>query len=449
MRKYKDFIESYISYTSNHESSEKLRKWIAISCIAGVLQRRVWLDFDYYKLYPNLYVFIVGPSGLVKKSTAMGIGVDLLRECNIKIMSDRVTPSSLVAEMRSAATFFKLGPQTVKQSAVFAYASELKSTFGGSIHQVAELLTDFFDCNPHDPSKPWIHKTGKDRTAIYGPCLNILAGTTPTWLTKMIPVEDMEGGFASRVLFVVEQPSKKHIAWPGLDDDKKLMKQSLVHDLHQIMNKCVGQFRVHSKARDLFTMWYENHMTHDVPRNTDPKFSGYMGRKGDTIRKLAMIRACSLGEEMIIETDHILWAAEQLEELEKTMFDALRTFSEDDLLIDIQEYVRARGKVNLREIIQVFSSKASDNSIGNLCVDLRITGVFKEIKLGSDITYEFINRTYPTEEIAISDQEISSCVSDQENMEPVNESDVEHHETSDTQQSASSQTAPTWPEPFQ
>lgn len=390
MRNYPDFIKAYLEYTDNHEASEHLRTWISISVLAGALQRRAWYDFDYYRLYPNLYIIVVGKSGLVKKSTAMGIGVDLLRDLNIPIMSERVTATSLIREIKASQTWFEIDKKKINQAAVYAYASELKASFGSHVSSVSELLTDFYDCNPHDSSKPWVNKSSRDKTAIYGPCLNLLAGTTPKWLTRMIPADDMEGGFASRILFVVENQSDKVVAWPELTDDRRKMRHYLVHDLKRIQEKCVGRVRVSTKARELFTAWYENHMKVEVPKNDDPKFSGYLGRKGDTIRKLALLRACSLSEDMVVDHEHIIWACEMAEKLEKNMFSAIQVFKEEDTMHDILEYVRSRGKSDIKEICAAFSVRASEVAIRQMCVDLRIAGIFQEFKADSTFYYAFV-----------------------------------------------------------
>ena len=419
MRKVPDFIKGFLEYSSNHESSDTLRTWVAISCLAGTLHRKVWIDFDLYKLFPNMYIFIVGQSGLVKKSTSMNIGVDLLREVGVKIMSDRVTPASLVREIKDAASFTQFDGATHKHSSVFSYASELKSTFGGSINSVSELLTDLYDCNPNDANKPWIHKSGAGTTKVYGPCLNILAGTTPIWLKKMIPSSDMEGGFASRVIFVVEKPSGRFVAWPELDDSQKELRKDLIETLKHINSRCVGRFRVHSEARELFTAWYENHMKYDLPKVSDPKFSGYMGRKGDIMRKLAMIRSASLGDDLIIEREHLLWAGEQLESIEKGMFDAMKSYSEEDLMHDIAEYLRSRGSAPLTEIVKVFSNKASDRAIADYCLDLRVSGVLSSRDSSQGLLYSY--------------REEGVSLSGQGNMDTANDSETVPPETSDTQ----------------
>src|ERR1700677_2740138 len=121
-----DLIQSYLSYTKNHEASPKIHLWSFLSILAACLQRRVWMPRGYYTLYPNLYVFIIGKSGLVKKSTSTAIAVNMYREIEgAPLMSERLTAGSLIRQMKDAGSFFEHNNQVIKQSPVFAYASEL------------------------------------------------------------------------------------------------------------------------------------------------------------------------------------------------------------------------------------------------------------------------------------------------------------------------------------
>src|SRR2546423_776436 len=58
-RKCTSWIESFVDWTDNLESTELWCRWSAISTIAAVLERKVWCTTS-APLYPNLYVFLVG-----------------------------------------------------------------------------------------------------------------------------------------------------------------------------------------------------------------------------------------------------------------------------------------------------------------------------------------------------------------------------------------------------
>src|SRR5882762_4763491 len=60
------WIQSFVEYTSNLESSPIYRKWAAITVLSSVLQQKVWLRTN---LKPNLYTFLIGHPGIGKSRT--------------------------------------------------------------------------------------------------------------------------------------------------------------------------------------------------------------------------------------------------------------------------------------------------------------------------------------------------------------------------------------------
>src|SRR5215207_10197519 len=66
-RRLPNWIDSFIEYTSDHQSPLIFRKWAAISAVAGALEQRVWVNpFGPKPVYPNMYIVLVGPPGVGK-----------------------------------------------------------------------------------------------------------------------------------------------------------------------------------------------------------------------------------------------------------------------------------------------------------------------------------------------------------------------------------------------
>lgn len=357
MRNFPDFLDGYLRYTDHHESTKRVRLWSAISVIAACLERKVWIDRGYYKLFPNLYVFIIGRSGLIKKTTSTGIAVNLLREVEgVRIMAERLTAGALVEQLALSGKKLNIDGKMTAQSAVFAYAPELSVFLTEVFGSVTELLTTFYDCVPHDASKPWVYHTiGRGERKIFGPCLNILGASTKSWLTKCIPRSEMEGGFTSRIVFVVEDKLPEIlIPWPALSEEDDLTRLKLIEDLRTI-NTLSGPVTPSPEARALFTKWYENHMRKVLPYNQDPRMIGYMSRKGDTILKVSMIRSLSQRNDLLISKADLVWANEQIDDLEKDWrlaFDGLG--SKSSLTFEIMEYIRKKTMVRKTELLQSF-----------------------------------------------------------------------------------------------
>lgn len=373
-RHFPDILHAYLKYTSGHESTERIRKWSFISVLAGCLERRVYLPRGHYTLFPNLYVFLIGRSGLIKKTTSSGIAVNLLREVEgVRIMAERLTANALIEQFQLSGKVYEHGGKRINQSALYAYASELSVFLVEVFGSITELLTTFYDCLPHDSSKPWVYHTIKrDERKIYGPCLNILGASTKAWLKKCIPSSEMEGGFTSRIVFVVENKlPEKLIAWPELSDADNLDRLRLIEDMRHIFTLC-GKVEVTPDAKAMFTRWYEHHMKKVLPRNNDPRMSGYLSRKGDTILKLAIIRSVSLRSDLVLTKQDLVWANDEIDALEidwKMAFDGMSNVS--SLTYKINDFVAKKTIVRKSELISYFAQMYPANEILKSIAELK------------------------------------------------------------------------------
>jgi len=272
-------------------------------------------------------------------------------------MSERLTAVALIDQLCNAGKKYELNGRIIKQSALFAYASELAVFLVEVFGSITELLTTFYDCTPNDSSKPWVnHSMKQGERKIYGPCLNILGASTKAWLKKCIPRSEMEGGFTSRIIFVVENNlPKKLIAWPEIAKNNADVHGKLVEDMQHIF-KLAGEVAVTQEARKLFTRWYEHHMRVILPKNNDPRMVGYMSRKGDTILKLAIIRSASLRDDLVIQKEDIIWAQEELDALEldwQMAFDGIGTVSNLSYLV--LELINKRIAIRKNELLAHFA----------------------------------------------------------------------------------------------
>ncbi len=364
-----------MQYVSGHEGSPRFHLWSAISVVAGAMERKIYLDRGYYVLYPNLYTFLIGKSGLVKKSTTTGIAVNLLRKIpSVRLSSERLTPASLIQQLHQSGKEYDQGGKAMRQSALFCYASELSVFMQDVAGSISELLTTFYDCIPNDCNQPWIQElksTGVQK--IYGPCLNILGASTKAWLKKAIPASEMEGGFASRIIFVVENKNPDRVvAWPKLSTDLMEVRTKLEEDLFHI-HQLTGEFKVSEAAYKHFEEWYQFHMRQVVPESVDPRMAGYMGRKGDLLLKLAMIRSVTLRDDLNLLDSDIMWAGARLQEIEPEMkdsFEGIGGSPTGEITFEIRNYIKNRDLVDKSEIMRAFAKDAPGKEIDRALTDL-------------------------------------------------------------------------------
>lgn len=372
-RNFSNFFDGYLDFTSGHESTRRVRLWCAVSIVAGALERKVWMDRGYYSLFPNCYIFIIGKSGLVKKSTSTAIAVNLLRECDVRIMSERLTAATLIEQLTLAGKEYEVGLRRQRQSALFAYASELSVFLEEVFGNITPLLTTFYDCVPNDATQPWVYGTiGRGERKIYGPCLNILGASTKAWLKNCIPTSEIEGGFTSRVIFVVEENlPDKLVAWPTLCAETELNKLRLIEDLKRI-NCLAGQVTVSKEAKDIFSEWYEMHMRTVLPQNSDPRMVGYMSRKGDSILKLAMVHSVARSDSLLVDVEDLAWANREINALEKDWRNAFESLGiKSSLGYEILQVVRNRGIISKQDLFKKMTETTSLNEVLRAVRDLK------------------------------------------------------------------------------
>lgn len=322
-RQVEDFLGTYLDYTQGHEGINLVHYTSALSIISAALERKCWIDRGYFKLYPNLYVIIVGDPG-TKKSSSTQIALELLRaSADINFIEDCLTPASLITTLRNSEKTF-MNPvlnQYERMSPAYVYSSELSvllTDIGGG--NILTLLTNFYDSGPKDPNTPWIKKTIKDGTIeIFGPQLSMLGCSTKEWLIRSLPGDAIGGGFTSRIIFCVIDETPAPVPYPSPKDAALFDKlcQTLKH-----INTLAGPFRETPEAREAYAAWYTDFMIQELPECPDERFKGYAARKGDTVLKLAMVFSASERDDMLINERDLGRAVIYLHTLEQSMFKA-------------------------------------------------------------------------------------------------------------------------------
>jgi len=292
--------------------------WAGVSAVAGALRRKVWIDQAYFKWYPNFYIGLVAPPGIVSKSTTAGIAMNLLRKVpGIKFGPDVVTWPALVSAFAESTEAFEFEGTFHPMSAMTLESSEFGNLLNPQDKEMVDLLVSLWDGKQGAFEKSTKHN-GKD--IIENPWINLIACTTPSWIAGNFPEYMIGGGFTSRTIFVYADAKARYVAYPGytVPPNLKEMEEKLVEDLAAI-SMLVGQYELSPSARRWGEQWYEQHYTYR-PANLDlDRFGGYLARKQTHIHKLAMVLAASAGDTLVIEAEHLEVANTMVTDLEPDM----------------------------------------------------------------------------------------------------------------------------------
>lgn len=358
------WLEAYLAYTAESESPEEYHLWVGISAIAGALRRRVFYDMGYFLLYPNMYIVLVGPAGRCKKSTAMRIGRGILGEVpGLEFTTDSVTRERLIQDLSQA---FKDG-----QSAMTAYSSEFASLLTSSGMDMVVFLTDIFD----SPTE-WSHKTKAGGTnKIKSPFLNLMAATTPDWISKAMPLDTVGIGLTSRIVFVHADTPRIKPPFPELTPAQKTLQQMLANDLTAI-SEISGEYKLDPEAKKMYEEWYVAR-SEDPNVTGDPRLAGYFERKPMHLLKLAMIVAASSRDETMIHTQDLMNALALFEHVEVRMSKVFAGVGKNPINADKEEVYNAltfSGGMTIGQLTEKFSYALRRDEMAEVLDTLVIIG---------------------------------------------------------------------------
>ncbi len=314
-RKLGDWLVAYLEYTQKQESPEKLHLWTGLSILSAALKRQVWMQRVKYKLYTNIYVLLVADSATQKKSTAMDIGINLIRDAvpDLYYISGSMTPEGLLKHMNRVKVVANENGKPLIQfdSHVLIHADELAELFGFDRQRASRftiLLTKIYGAQAEHTHT--LATEGQLLLRNLYPTL--LAGTDPRNL-KVLP-EEAVAGLLGRLIFVTTDEHREPIAWDK-STQREMLADTLLYerlktDLCSI-SQLSGEIVPTQEAKDYFEEWYVRHTKAVVE---DPRIDAFRARCHDTALKIAVLLSLSQSNSMSLELQHVKKAIEYIEQ---------------------------------------------------------------------------------------------------------------------------------------
>ena len=389
----KSWIQEYLKYTAGQESPELFHLWTAITILAGVVRRNVWLKFGGGKIIPNFYTVLVSPTGVCRKQAAIDEGTNMLREVgNLKILHEKVTPEGLISYLRFESTKkIEVEGKLVidEECVVFIQSSELANFIGSTQYseQLRELMTGLWDNH-----KDWDYTTqSRGKEPLRNINVNFLGASNPEWLAKGFKEDSFGGGFIGRIIFIFQNRRIK-VAWPKKTPEQMSLRNLLVMDLQHI-STLHGSFKVTDKARDFFEDWY---MAFEP--DMSGRMVGYLQRKHVHMLKLAMLLSVAENDELIMREGHVKAAKvflEQIEDLMPQAFAFVGATNEAKIAQRIIEMIASNNglvsqRILLNEIRRMIRSKREFDGIIEVLVESGIILFAKK----DNVLYYFLTDEY-------------------------------------------------------
>lgn len=357
-REVNDWLAGYLKYTEGSEPPRSYHTWVGLSLIAGALQRRVYLEWGFETIYPNIYVVLVGPSGKARKGVAIGIGKDLLGDvAGVTVVAESTTREALIRTMKDASATYNVpnSGKIVYHCSITVMSEELSVFLGQKDTKFLANLTDWYDSKDR-----WTYETvGRGKDYIQGVCCNFLGGTAPDWLQSMLPQEAIGGGFTSRVVFIVEETKGKTVSKHVLSAADVRLREALVNDLARI-NNLAGSFLFDKAGEKEYTDWYESYDKELAAGKypvQDPRFAAYCERRATHLRKVSMLVSASRGDSLRITKEDIHRSLEILSKAEIKMHKTFGGVGKSKIAAEthaILEYIQKMGVVSRSDLLTKF-----------------------------------------------------------------------------------------------
>lgn len=358
-----DWLSAFVEYASFGEAPRRMYAWVGVSTIAGALRRRVWIDQKYFRWYPNFYIVLVAPPGIVSKSTTASIGMSLLRRVpGIKFGPEVVTWQALAKTLAESGEAFEYDGLLHPMSPITIESSEFGNLLNPDDRDMVDLLVTLWDGRQGTLRKV-TKMSGTDE--IVNPWINIVACTTPAWIAGNFPEYLIGGGFTSRCVFIFADKKDKYVAYPSQVVPRDLLErqEALVHDLEHMAVRLVGEYRLSPAAIEWGTEWYVNHYENRPENLDDQRFGGYIARKQTHLHKLAMILSASHTDSLSIEPGDLVLANAMLTDLEQDMPKVFSRLGANDSSAHMERLImaiRRRGSMPYEEAYRLVHSVFPD-----------------------------------------------------------------------------------------
>lgn len=292
------WLDDFMAATIEAESPRSYFWWSGLVAISAAVSNRVYVNKQIYKLYPNLFVFLIGKSGLRKSGPpAMVRRIHDLAEV-VKVFGGRGSIQSIIEQLGKVWTLES--GRVLGEAHAFICSTEFAASLVKD-DDALTILTDLHDSHYH--TGVWRNSLKSGSDTLKQPCLNLLSATNEVHFDDKISQSSLLGGFIARTILVVE--SKKSRVNDLLDPPQIEFKAEEFVPYIQELSKVKGEMILSPSAKSLFRQWYKEFSSTEIEDKT-----GTSERIHDRILKVAMNLSLAESTKLIIQESHMIKAME-------------------------------------------------------------------------------------------------------------------------------------------
>lgn len=379
-----DLIEQWLEYSNGIPSPDNFRLWAAISAVAGLLERRVWIETARSVLYPNLFVLLVARPGVGKSQAISDVQKLWLETRTLKVAPDNVTKAALVDCIANASRKIVRGDgPLIEFNSLQIAASEFGVLVTSHDLEFLNTLNHIYD----NPSMYRENRRGLTKQiAIPNPQINLIGGTQPAYLATLLPEEAWGLGFTSRIVMVYSTETTA-ISLFGKREDRSAIWKSLV-DAGKELLKLHGPLDFDTAAQEAIQEWFNSGIQ---PAPDHAKLDNYQPRRIIHLLKLCMVAWASAGGTGQITLAQCLRAKEWLLSAEATMPDIFKDMavsSDSSVIADLHHFlwsawIKEKQKpIPQQRLYHFLSSKLPSEKVQKVLDIAERSNIIKQVGLG-------------------------------------------------------------------
>jgi hypothetical protein len=219
-------------------------------------------------------------------------------------------------------------------NSLYVISRELGVLIPGYDSEFMSSLCDLYDCGTYSQRR----RTHKINIQIPNAQINLLAATTPSYLSSFLPEGAWQQGFTSRTFFVYSGAAEPKDVFSDPSGNGTLFR-TLTNDLTAIAG-CYGKLEFTPEAAHTIKEW---HFAGGPPVPEHPRLASYCARRTQHVLKLSMVAAMARSDfYMTIELQDFQTALNWLVEIEEAMpdiFRAMRSGSDNTVIDEISHFV--------------------------------------------------------------------------------------------------------------
>ncbi len=287
------WVEDLIEENQSVETPTSWLYWSLLWCISSAAANNYTLRTlkGNHLYYPNLYVILMGDSGL-GKGYPVNLAKRLLQEAHItRVIAGRSSIQAIIKE--GATTRTEKDRPIITDSRMAVVNGELSTAIIQDPDSLT-ILTDLYDRNYNQTWTNMLKGDGQEK--LKEPYITCLFGSSPAHFYDSIPQPNIEGGYIGRNLVIYEEKRSKDVDLldaesESIDEDRftNFIVPKFVPHLIKIANNKKRMIPDES-ARQVFNTWRKEWRANQSQYNDR---TGFVNRVPDHVLKVTMCLALS------------------------------------------------------------------------------------------------------------------------------------------------------------